>query len=463
MALKWRILAAVACGTFMATLDSSIVNIALPTLTKELGADLYRVKWVVIAYLLVITCLLLPCGKLSDQYGKKKVFTLGFLLFMLGSCLCSISRNLPWLVTSRIFQGVGAAMLMANGPAILTTAFPPRERGTALGTMAMVVSIGLISGPSLGGFLISALGWPSIFWINIPIALFGIYLVQKNIKPDASIKLSLDQFDWAGGFVQSLFLMCFIMIFDPPAGASPWLFVVLSVIFLLLFAKIESLVEHPLFDLSLIKNKTFWTANLSSFLMFVTFSSVSVLLPFYLEEIQMLSPRAAGLYMAVIPLTILVIAPISGRLSDRFGSQELSFAGALIAVIGLYRISGVFGEGLLEHTHRVEVLIDLSIVGLSLGLFQSPNNNAIMSSVPNGKLGVASALLATVRNLGLVAGTGLATLLFSWKRTIAGGGFIPALHFAHAVAGTVAIFAMIAALGKKRGKLSSHHHPAQGG
>ena len=159
MTPKWWVLASVACGTFMATLDSSIVNIALPTLTKELGQDLYRVKWVVIVYLLVITCSLLPLGRLSDQKGRKPVFQIGYFVFILGSALCGLAPQLGWLVVFRAIQGVGASMLMANGPAIITATFLSRERGAALGTLAMVVSAGLVSGPSIGGFLITHLGW----------------------------------------------------------------------------------------------------------------------------------------------------------------------------------------------------------------------------------------------------------------------------------------------------------------
>src|SRR5262245_7280513 len=155
MVHRWWVLASVACGTFMATLDSSIVNIALPTVTKDLGTDIFRVKWVVIAYLLVITCLLLPFGRLSDQSGRKPVFQAGFFIFILGSALCGVAPFLGWLVLFRALQAMGASMLMANGPAIITATFPPRERGAALGTMAMVVSAGLVSGPSIGGLLIT--------------------------------------------------------------------------------------------------------------------------------------------------------------------------------------------------------------------------------------------------------------------------------------------------------------------
>ena len=442
----------------MATLDSSIVNIALPTLSKTFSTDLYQVKWVVIGYLLVITCLLLPFGRLADQYGRKFVFQLGFLVFIIGSGLCSLSPTLTSLVLARILQGIGAAMLMANGPAILTAAFPSKQLGSALGLMAMVVSTGLISGPSVGGFLIIKLGWPSIFWINIPIGLAGIALVYRFVVADAAPK-NKKPFDWAGAFLQMLFLIFFIVILDPPnisvsgSGEFPisrWVLAGITLAIGMLFMKVESEAPAPLCDFALLKNKTFWTANLAGFLTFVSFSSVSILMPFFLEKVLHFDPAGAGLFMTAIPLTIFVVAPISGRLSDHVGSQELSFAGALVLALGLFIMAGVFGHGLHEHISRAAVILILCSMGLATGLFQSPNNNAIMGSVPHDKLSLASALLATIRNLGLVTGTGLATGLFSWRMEVT-GNFLSSLHFTHLIAGFIGVGAMIASLGKPRG------------
>ena len=447
----------------MATLDSSIVNIALPTLTKELGTDLSRIKWVVIAYLLVITCLLLPFGRLSDQHGRKPVFLFGFVVFTIGSALCGLSPTLSWLSVFRMVQGAGAAMLMANGPAIITAAFPASERGAALGTLAMVVSAGLVSGPSIGGLLITHLGWQSIFLVNIPVGFLGIYLVHTCVAADAAPRLKLP-FDWGGAFLQTILLVSFIMMFDPPqiaiSGSLPVPIprAVMGLIVLLsgaLFASVESQVKAPLFDFSLLKNRTFWTANLASFLTFVSYSFVSVLMPFFLEEVMHYTPDKAGLFMTAIPLTIFVVAPISGRLSDRVASHYLSFAGALIGALVLFVMAGLFGSGLSASVSRVGIILGLSSMGLATGLFQSPNNNAIMGAVPHNKLGIASALLATIRNLGLVSGTGLATSLFSWRQRVT-GDFVSALHFTHIVAGFVGLMAMMAALGRRKDYLNRH-------
>ena len=442
----------------MATLDASIVNIALPTLTKDFACDLYQVKWVVVIYLLIITCLLLPFGRLSDQFGRKPIFLSGFTIFTLGSVLCGLSPSLDFLVMSRVVQGLGVSMMMANGPAIITATFQSNERGSALGILAMFVSAGLLCGPSVGGFLIAHLGWRSIFWVNLPIGILGMVMVSTFVKEQGARQPA--PFDWAGAFFQTILLLAFIVIFDPPSISisggmnlpiSRLGMTVITLILGVLFIKIESQAVAPLLDISLLKNRTFWSANLAAFLTFVAYSSVSVLMPFFLEEIMKFPPQQAGLYMTAIPITILIVAPISGRLSDRVGSQELSFSGALIGSIGLFFMSGVFGAGVRAGMNGAEVVLSLAVMGLATGLFQSPNNNSIMGAVPPNKLGVASAMLATVRNLGLVTGTGLATSIFTWRMKET-GDFVGSLHATQFVAGCIAFLAMCASLLKPRSR-----------
>jgi len=461
---RWWILASVACGTFMAALDSSIVNIALPTLTQELGTTIDRVKWVVILYLLVITCLLLPFGRLSDQWGRKRVFQGGYWVFTLGSLLCSFAPSLHLLVAARMIQGIGASMLMANGPAIITAAFPGDGRGGALGIMSMVVSAGLISGPGTGGLLISYLGWRSIFLVNVPIGIVGIMLVQRYLDKDPKPQKNIP-FDWIGSILQTVVLLMVIFVFDPstlmslPVAAEflGWMSGMLSriwiggatILLFLFFLRVEARARAPLFDLSLMKIRTFWTSNLASLLTFVAFSTVLILMPFFLEQAMHLPPHLAGAFMTAIPVTILVIAPLSGRLSDKLGCRGLSVAGALVGALDLLAMAGVFGTGLTKDAGAHAVILGLAAIGLALGLFQSPNNNAIMGAVPLSKLGVASALLATIRNLGLVIGTALAMGVFSWKMDLTHGDFVHSLHFTYLIGAGVAVMAGVAAFAKK--------------
>jgi EmrB/QacA subfamily drug resistance transporter len=455
MSKKSRVLATVACGTFMATLDSSIVNIALPTLTKALQTDLRSIKWVIVVYLLTITCSLLPFGRFSDLYGRKKIFQWGFIVFTAGSLLCGFSTNLTHLICARILQGLGASMLMANGPAIVTQTFEYGSRGKALGILSMVVSLGLVSGPSIGGALISGLGWRSIFLVNIPIGLLGFIFAGKNL--DRAPLKKTGPFDWGGAVLQMFALLLFILFVDPPVITSTdsppitlsrWVIGGGLVALVWAFYMLQKRVVDPILDFSLFKIRTFWAANLANFLNFVSYSALLVLMPFYLEEVLAYDPESAGYLMSAIPLTVFVVAPISGHLSDRIGTRILCAFGAMIAAAALLLMGGVFGGGMDDRTTQLQVLIALLAIGMSSGLFQSPNNVALMSSIQADKLGVASALMAMIRNLGLVTGTGIAAKLFSWRHAET-GDFILSFHFALVAAGCFAIGAVLASLAKK--------------
>jgi len=437
----------------MATLDSSIVNIGLPSLTQSLGADVKRIKWVVVVYLICITSLLLPFGRLSDTYGRKRTFQIGFGLFSFASLLCGLSDSLATLILSRLLQGAGAAMLMANGPAVITSCFPPGERGKALGILSMIVSAGLISGPGIGGLLISHFGWQSIFWVNVPIGIAGIVLAQKHIIRDSLAHVRLP-FDWAGALLQMILLLLFMALVDPPsislsgseAFPIPRLLLVGGlVLFAVFFAQIESEARAPLFDFSLLKNRMFITGNGASFLTFCAYSAVTVMMPFYLETILSHSARESGLFMSVIPLLIFVVAPMAGRFSDRYGVVGPALLGGFCGFLSLFWMAGGLGGGLLEATADQTVYFVLAGVGLAIGFFQSPNNSSVMSSVPSSKLGVASALMATFRNLGLVTGTGVATSVFQWRFNLS-GDFIDGLHWVLGLASAMAFGALLITL-----------------
>lgn len=452
---RWS-LAAVACGTFMATLDSSIVNIALPTLTAEFGVSLQQVKWVVMIYLIALTCTLLPFGKLSDIVGRKRIFFWGFVVFTLGSLFSSIARDLGTLVFARGFQAFGGGMMMSNGPAIVTSTFPYRERGAALGILGMVVSAGLISGPSIGGLLVTHWGWRGIFLVNIPIGLIGLVLVRKYIQ-ESSEPTEEVYFDWAGTILQTVVFMLLMLALDPPAisisGSLPvpisrWLLIAVAMLIFLVFLRNEKASESPLIDFSLFKHRTFAMANLAGFLTFTAFSSVTVLMPFFLQEMMKMSPQMAGAFMTAIPLTVLVVSPVSGRLSDKFGTSWFPIVGGLIGSVSLLAMSGAFGMGIQPGMTRAGLAIALMTVGFATGLFQSPNNVAIMSSVPPERLSAAAALIATIRNLGLMTGTGLAMSLFAWRYRVT-NDFVASLHTTHFFAAVLAVGALVASIARR--------------
>ena len=444
----------------MATLDSSIVNIALPTLVKSLHADLRSIKWVVIVYLLTITCTLLPFGRWSDLYGRKRALQIGFFIFTLGSLFCGVSLDLTQLILSRVFQGLGASLMMTNGPALITAYYHERERGRALGLLAMVVSTGLVAGPSLGGLLISHIGWRGIFFVNLPMGLLGAYLAQKKLLEERTRK-EPGPFDWGGSFLQFLVLLVFVFFVDPPTlsgfgmrdVAIPfWVMGALLVALVWILIEVERQVPEPILDFSLFRNRNFLAANGANFMNFVAYSSLLVLMPFYLEQILSFSPEHAGILMSGIPITIFVVAPVSGMLADRYGTKRLSILGASISGVSLLLMSGLVGPGLTATVSQTVVVLFLCSIGLSSGLFQSPNNVAIMSSIQPDKLGIASALMATIRNLGLVTGTGVSAKIFSWRFSKT-DDFLSAFHFSLLVAGFVSIGTLVASCLKRE-----HHH-----
>lgn len=475
---KWLILASVACGTFMATLDSSIVNVALPSITASFHTGLAHSRWVVISYLFSITGLLLFFGKLADVIGRKIVFNLGFVIFTLGCLLCGLSTTIGQLVLFRGLQGFGAAMVMANGPAIITAAFPTNERGKALGTLAMVVSAGLALGPSLGGILVRFFSWSSIFFVNIPFAMLGAVLVHRFVpaslgmsgvsdpaifEREQSLPLGvrlqiyagkLRYFDWLGAIMWMFIQFGYSMAIDREnalglAGPLQRLVSFGSGGLLLLFLLWEWSVKDPVLDLSLFRSRLFLAANMSGLFNFVAISSVTLLMPFYLQNVRGLPPHKVGLLMTAIPLTIFFVAPVSGRLSDTYGSRFLSTLGMTIVCSSLALLSLPW-QGLTT-PDTTSLAVYLVMIGAGIGLFQSPNNNAIMGAVARSHLGVASAMLATVRNFGLVTGAALSTSLLMHYYTIEtaanGPQSAPSQNFITAMRYTLLVLSSICSLG----------------
>jgi MFS family permease len=470
---KWLILSSVACGTFMATLDSSIVNVALPSITASFHTGLSYSRWVVIAYLFSITGLLLFFGKLADVVGRKSVFNLGFLIFTLGCLLCGLSKTITQLILFRGLQGFGAAMLMANSPAIITAAFPANERGKALGTLGMVVSAGLALGPSLGGVLVKFFSWPSIFFVNIPFGLLGTALVYRHLPASADpnkisenekrlpffvrmqiIAGKLRYFDWPGTFMWMFIQFGYSLAIDREnalglAGPLQRLVSFGSAALLLLFLLWELTIKDPVLDLALFRSRTFLCANISSLFSFISISSITLLMPFYLQNVRALPPHEVGVMMTAIPLTIFVVAPFAGRYSDKYGSRLLSSIGMLLLCSSMALLA-IPNHGLAS-ANTTSVFAYLVLTGAGIGLFQAPNNNTLMGAVPRSHLGVASALLATVRNFGLVTGAALSTTLLMWfygeQTSLHGYHASPSLNFINSMRHTVLALAGICSIG----------------
>ena len=460
---KRAVLLTVAIGTFMSALDSSVVNMALPSISAYFQTTLATVEWIIMSYLLVISSLLLAYGRLGDMFGHRRIYLLGFVIFTAGSVLCGLAPTILLLIFFRGIQAVGAGMLMAVGPAIVTDTAPPEQRGKALSITAVAVAIALTTGPVLGGILTTVFGWQSIFLINIPIGIVGFWLAKKTIpeKPD----LSIQPFDFWGAV---LIFTALISILLPLSLVERlgWnnLLIILAIGFgfalAVCFVILEQRSAFPLFDIKLFKNRQFSMSNLAALLNYMAQFMIILLIPFYLQRLRGLPPAEAGLLYFAMPLTTMVVAPISGILSDRMDSRYLGAAGMMVMAVGM----GLLSNLKIDSTNLF-LITGLTITGLGIGLFQTPNNSAIMGSVPGNRRGIASGMLATMRNMGMVLGVAISGALFSasnhWfvnllqKKGLSGAqleqtAFINALGITYSVGAGLALIAAIISLAKGR-------------
>ena len=401
---------AVGTGVFLATLDGSIVNVALPTLAREFASPFSAVEWVVLAYLLTVATLLLSMGRLGDMLGKKPVYQAGFAAFTFGSVLCSLAQTIDLLVAFRVVQAIGAAMVLALGTAILTEAFPPSERGKALGVSGTVVSIGIVVGPALGGLILDKFSWHWIFLVNLPVGLIGLYLVGRLVPSTPPVRVEKFDFPGAGAMFVSLLALLLALTEGPRLGfLDPRILALFAVwaVSLTLFLIVERRSPFPMIDLRLFRESLFSINLATGSLAFISLSGLLLLTPFYLESVLGYPPRQVGLLMAAVPAGLGVTAPIAGSLSDRLGTRPMTVAGLAVLVLGFLALTGLAGS-----TNSPGFLLRFAPIGIGMGLFQSPNNSAIMGAAPRERLGVASGLLAMTRLVGQI--TGIAVLGALW-------------------------------------------------
>ncbi len=407
---KWYVLAAVGMGVFLATIDGSIVNVSLPTMEKSFQTDFALVQWVVLAYLLTVTTLMLGIGRLADIYGKKPIYTTGFIVFTSGSVLCGLSPSIYPLIGFRVVQAVGAAMIMALGMAIVTEAFPRSERGRALGISGTIVSVGIAIGPTLGGIIVQNLSWHWIFFVNLPIGVIGTWMVIRfvpDFKPPGG-----QRFDYWGALTLCVSLLSLLVALTvgQRVGFGDSMVVILIAtfaVFLGVFIAIELRMGQPMIDLRLFRKTLFSVSLTTGFIIFICLSGSLLLMPFYIQNVLGYDPQQTGLLMATVPVALGIIAPISGSLSDRFGSRPITVAGLAVLTIGFLAVSSLNAE-----TTTLGYILRFLPVGLGMGIFQSPNNSAIMGAAPRERLGIASGMLAVTRTLGQT--TGIATLGALW-------------------------------------------------
>lgn len=410
-ARRW-VLVTLGVGTFMSALDGSVVNTLLPILSRELGTSIAGIEWVTTVYLLVISGLLLSVGRAGDLFGHRRLYLTGFVLFVLGSALCGVSRTAHVLVVLRVVQAVGAAMLMATAPAILTRTFPSTQRGRALGALGTFTYLGLTAGPSLGGWIATAYGWRWVFYVNVPVGAVAIALALRSI-PDDRVRDRAERFDLAGAALFTAGLVALLVALNQGHawgwGSGRVIALLLAAAALLAgFLREEQRRAHPMLDLSLFRNRVFSGSVVSALLNYACVYAVLFVLPFLLIQARGLSAQQAGLVLTAQPVIMAIVAPISGAFSDRIGSRAPATIGMLLLTAGLVALAMLAAQGSL-----VAIALALALVGLGVGIFVSPNNSALMGAAPRHRQGIASGVLATARNVGMVLGVGFAGAVFT--------------------------------------------------
>jgi len=443
---KWWVFLSIGVGSFMAALDGSVVNVALPVIKNIFGNTAGDIQWVASIYLLVVSGTLLTFGRLGDLRSHKWIYLSGFVIFVLSSAVCGAAPDLGWLVGARAVQAIGAAMLFANGPAILTRTFPASERGRALGLQAMMTYLGLVVGPSLGGWLITQFFWRAVFYINVPVGALALALGAYFIVADPPAERPT-RFDFSGAFLFMAGLGA--LVFGLNKGGevgwnSPLIWVLLggALILLIVFVRWERIFPDPMLDLNLFKARIFSAAALSAVLNYICLYAVIFLLPFYLIQGRGLRPDQAGLILTAQPLIMVIAAPLSGNLSDRLGSRLLSTAGMLVLAGGLFGLSSLNAE-----TPFGLVSVILAVIGLGVGLFSSPNNSALMGAAPRPQQGVAGGVLATARNVGMSLGVALAGAIFNTVYNSMAAGGVPNAAFYQGIQISMMVAAGVALLG----------------
>jgi len=397
---KWVVLSNTTVGTFMALLDSSIVLVSLPTIGRELpGADPAILLWVVLSYSVVTTTLLLSFGRLSDIFGRVRLYTIGFAVFTIGSLLSSLATDGTTLLAARVVQGVGAGFLSSNAAAILTDSFPANERGRALGLNQVAAILGSIMGLVLGGILTTELGWRSIFWVNVPIGIFGTlwaytHLVETH-PPERGARI-----DWLGNTTFGLGLtlaLVGVTLGSLRGWTDPFVLAALvsGPVLLVAFVSVERRSDHPMFDLALFRIRTFVAGNVAAGLSALARGAFTFIMVFYFQGILATSAERAGILLIPISAAFAVAGPISGTVSDRTGARYLGTAGLLISVTGFALLVEFPANG-----PYPQLALAMVLLGVGQGMFAAPNRAEVMTSVPAERRGIAAGTGTTFLNGG---------------------------------------------------------------
>ena len=403
---KWAILFCVVTMTFMSCIDGSIVNVALPKISYDLNKPILDTQWIVTTYLMVISALVLLCGRIGDIKGKCKVFKVGVLIFTIGSFFSGVSKTLSLLIVSRAIQGVGGSCAMATGMGIITAFFNEKERGKAMGLSASAVAMGVMVGPALGGILVS-IRWDLIFWINVPIGIIA-FLFSMVYLPKME-RNSKEKIDIRGTIVFAIFIVSSMLSITKGevlgyTDKYIMLGFIVSIVSFTVFIYLQKTVESPVLDLNLFKTKLFSLSIVCSALSFLAISSMNIIIPLYLEQALQISSLHAGLFLMIYPLCLSIVAPLSG--SDRFNGRLISLIGISLLTVALFFMGRININSTLIYLGTC-----CAVMGVGNGIFKSTNNALVMEKVPKHRLGIAGSVNSLVSNLAMAYGFTFATTI----------------------------------------------------
>jgi EmrB/QacA subfamily drug resistance transporter len=413
---RWLSLSVASLATLLVTADTGQLSIALPVIITEFNADLTLASWIALVYALITASLYLPCGRLSDLVGIGKVFSAGFLLYAASALAAGWSQSAEQLILFRALQAAGSALIMANNFALVTALFPPKERGRAMGISGGTVSaLGYTLGPVLGGLLTYAFGWRSNLYLSAVLAFVGLGVARYLLPPESFKGSSVrkEPFDFPGTITFALSISLLLLALATAQKGS-WRSALVAVEFLggivvlVLFVWLEHRARFPLLDLTLFRIPAFTLGNTARWISFVTMSINVLLMPFFLQLGMRLDPLQAGFFVVPTPLAMAVLAPLTGWMSERLLPERLCSLGLIINAVAFFFLSFLSME-----TTPFTVIVWLSVLGFGMGLFQTPNNNLLMSSLPHQRLGVGSSFLSIVRSLGNSVGAALAATIVS--------------------------------------------------
>ena len=405
---KGVVLLVTTIAAFIHPFALSAVNIALPTIGKELSLDAVMLGWITTAVLMSSAALLVPFGRIADIYGRKRIFICGMVIFTLSSLFSGMANSATMLISCRVFQGIGGAMVVGTTAALLITVFPATERGKVLGINVAATYLGLSLGPVLGGVLTQHLGWRSIFFLGAFLGLVVIGVVLWKLKGEWTGARG-EKFDLTGSVIYILGLVALVYGFTLlPEMSGVWL-IVGGIIGLSVFIRWEMRTRSPVLDINLFRNsKTFTLSNLAALINYSATWAVSFLISLYLQYLKGFNPESAGLILVAMPAMQAIFSPLAGRLSDRIEPRLIASAGMALTTVGLTIF--IF---LTKETPLGLIVGNLILMGFGFAFFSSPNTNAVMSSAPKTAYAVASATLGTMRSVGMVLSMGVAMLMFA--------------------------------------------------